>query len=379
MRHHVFLIPGMFGFARLAGYDYFRHIVNALEHRMERRGEEVVVEVIPTPPTASLRRRARVAAQAIHESASLTEGKIYIIGHSTGGLDARLITSPTTKLGIHEGGLVWRNRVEAVISINTPHFGTPLASFFTTVAGARLLYTLSLLTVATLTAGGPPLTVFSSLLAGLSRVDDALRIDTGILDRSTELLLRFVGEQGRQEVHDWLEGIRQDQGGIIQITPEAMDLFNATTENAPDVRYGCMATSSPPPAPKRLIRALRSPYAALSAAIYSTLHTFTSRAHPHYPYPEPPPSVRHELERRVGHTLSDESADGVVPILSMLWGKLIWAAPGDHLDVVGHFLDPISPSVHTDWLASGSKCNHGLFEESMDRLVGFLLGEVEAA
>ena len=370
--HQVYLIPGMFGFARLAGYDYFGHISSALLMRMERAGLQGRVEVIPTPPTASLRRRARVAAQAIHSSASKHDGPIYLVGHSTGGLDARLITSPTIRLGIHEEGLAWRSRVEATVTINSPHYGTPLASFFTTVSGARLLYTLSLLTVATLSIGGPPLTVFSTLLAGVNRLDDRLTRDPRMTERTTELLLRLIGEQGRQEVQDWLNGIREDQGGIIQITPEAMELFNATTENDPTIRYGCMASSSPPPAPKRWVRSLRSPYSMLSAAIYSTLHTVTSRAHPHYPCPEPPPSVRRRLEQAVGHSLSDSSADGVIPILSMLWGELIWAGPGDHLDVVGHFHDRISPSKHTDWLESGSSTDHTQFEKSMDALFEFL-------
>ena len=42
MRHHLYLSPGLFGFGRLASYDYFTHVERALTARIRARGEEGV-------------------------------------------------------------------------------------------------------------------------------------------------------------------------------------------------------------------------------------------------------------------------------------------------------------------------------------------------
>jgi hypothetical protein len=374
--HQVYLIPGMFGFARLAGYEYFGHVEQALAERFERAGQRLNLHVVPTPPTASIRRRARVVAETIGSSCGDDDGPIHLLGHSTGGLDARLLASPSLHLQkLPEQATAWRSRLQTVVTMNTPHYGTPLAQFFATVSGTRLLYALSLMTVTTLSLGGLPLTALSTLIAGAGRVDEALGIDVHLLDRITELLLRFIGEQGREEVRTWLEGIYRDQGGIIQISPEAMDLFNAAAEDASDVRYGCLAASAPRPAPKRFVRSVRSPYAALSATIYSTVHTVASQAHRHYPYPAPDAERAELLQAGIGRSPSDRLSDGIVPTLSMLWGELLWCGQGDHLDVVGHFRDDAEPAVHTDWLSCGAHFGRAQFHGAMDAISRFLLDE----
>jgi len=236
----------MFGFAKLAGYDYFEHVERYLLKHLEAAGIEARMEIVATPPTASIRRRARVVAQTIADSCG-DEGPIHLIGHSTGGLDARLLGSPTVDLGLRGDVLAWRSRLSSVTTMNTPHYGTPLAQFFATVSGTRLLYALSLLTFTTLRLGSPPLAVFSSLVAAFGGLDETLGVDIHLLDRATDVILRVVGDQGRAEVHEWLDGIRHDQGGILQITPEAMDIFNAATEESDGVRCGSIATWAPPP------------------------------------------------------------------------------------------------------------------------------------
>ena len=93
----IYLSPGMFGFARLASFEYFEHLIRALEQRFRDRGREAVVRVCEVHPTASILRRASKLARLIDESAG-DEGPIHIIGHSTGGLDARLVACPTARL-----------------------------------------------------------------------------------------------------------------------------------------------------------------------------------------------------------------------------------------------------------------------------------------
>src|SRR5687768_8847015 len=58
--HRVYFIPGMFGFGRLAGYDYFNHVRIGLERRYRDAGLEVLFEDVPAPPTSSLRYRSRI-------------------------------------------------------------------------------------------------------------------------------------------------------------------------------------------------------------------------------------------------------------------------------------------------------------------------------
>jgi len=365
----------MFGFARLAGYDYFEHVERALARRFWDAGIEARLDIVPTPPTASIRRRARVLAETVHaDGGGRDPGEvIHLVGHSTGALDARLLTSPSVQLAMPEETMAWRHQVRTVVSMNTPHHGTPLAAFFATVSGTRLLYALSLLTFTTLRFGGPPLTVASSLVAALAGVDDQLGLDIDVLDRVTDLMLRFIGQRGRNEVRDWLSGIRIDQGGILQITPEAMDLFNAAVEDAADVRYASVVSAGARPAPRTFLAGVRTPWTALSATIYSTLYSITSRVPKPYPFPEPPAEVADALAQGAGRPVTNGANDGIVPTLSQLRGTLLYAGRADHLDVVGHFKDDGRPRRHVDWLTSGSRFHRPEFEAMMDAVAAFQL------
>ncbi|MFO0694773.1 MAG: hypothetical protein U0230_14520 [Polyangiales bacterium] len=373
--HRIFLMPGFFGFGRLAGYDYFGHVSRGLASRLDERGIRFSIEVVPCPPTASIRRRARFVAETILAAKHGPDDPIHLVGHSTGGLDARMVASPTTDLGPLEGLAEARARIASVVSISTPHHGTPLAQFFATVSGTRLLYALSLLTVTTLSVGGPPLTAATALLSSLKGLDDALGLDVGLFDESIALILRFLGDRGRGEVRDWLERVRTDQGALLQLTPEAMDVFNAGVVDAGAVRYGSIVNSSPPPGAIRLATRMRKPFDALSSAIYATIYAVTAAAHETYPYPAPGEGALSVLEGYLGRDVTERFNDGVVPTLSMVHGTVIWAGPADHLDVVGHFHGgPMGPG-HTDWLASGARFTRPQFDEMLDRLARFLVAD----
>jgi hypothetical protein len=155
--------------------------------------------------------------------------------------------------------------------------------------------------------------------------------------------------------------------------PEAMDLFNATTDDASGVRYGCVVSCAPPPRSMRFARRIRSPYAAFTAAIYSTLYQFTSQKPRVYPYARPSARELDILRAGLGHDVNDESNDGIVPTLSMLRGELLWAGEADHLDVIGHFHDDLDPPKHVDWITSGSRCTRRRFNALLDALAGFQL------
>lgn len=369
--HRVYFIPGMFGFGRLAGYDYFHHMRTGLERRFAAAGLHVSIEDVPAPPTSSVRHRARVLAKTLRDTAGTSDDPIHLVGHSTGGLDARLVLSPAAELQLSDDMLAWRSRVKTAVSINTPHYGTPLASYFTTVSGARVLYALSLLTVVSLSVGEPSLAVFSRLLSGIGGVDSLLGDNLKLFSKVTDSVLRFVDRDGRTEIMSFLSKVRVDQGAIIQTMPEAMDLFNATTRDSASVAYGSIATLAPRPRSLRFASRIRSPYAAFTATVYATLYQFTSQRPPSYYYAKPTPAQADVLERLLGRTIADTENDGIIPTLSMVWGQLLWAGEGDHLDVLGHFHDDIRPGQHVDWMTSGADFTRARFCEELDNLARF--------
>lgn len=362
----------MFGFGQLAGYDYFHHVKSALSPHFWNRGLEVKFFDVPSPPTSSLKERARVLEKTIAHSCG-TEGPIHLLGHSTGGLDARLALAPTVDIGVPADLQQWNSRVRTLITLNTPHFGTPLATYFATVSGTRMLYAISLLTAVSLKLGEPSLALFARLLAGVSSIDSLFGGDLKLFTRATDGVLRFVDKEGRGEITNYLSKVQTDQGAIIQITPEAMDLFNAAVENAERVRYGCVVAASPRPSSFMAARRIRSAYMAVTAALYATLYQFTGQKHERYGYAAPKAAELSRITEAFGHSPSDGDSDGIVPALSMLWGELVWAEEADHLDTLGHFHDDQEPAIHTDWLTSGTKMTRQRFHRMMSEVAKFLL------
>jgi triacylglycerol lipase len=374
-RHRVYLIPGMFGFARLAGFEYFGHLERALAERFRDAGVPLTIRGVPSLPTASIRRRARIVARAIasdHQESAVEE-PVHLIGHSTGGLDARLLAMPTADLKLAPSQLAWRSQLRNIITVNAPHYGTPLARFFSTVSGHRLLYALSLVSVTTLSLGSAPLSLVANLAAGLGSVKLASSFEIRTLDRLTEAITRRLSAEEREIFHTFMQGVRYDQGGILQLMPETMDLFNAAVLDNPDLRYGCVVSASPAPTTIKAFRSVRSPYAALTATIYTTLHSITSGSDRRYPYASESGDIESAIAAGIGRRMTARDSDGVVPTLSMIWGDLLWAGPGDHLDVVGHFRDDQRPAVHSDWMTTGAQFNRKRFGAMVDALATRLL------
>ena len=370
--HHVVLIPGLFGFATIAGYDYFEHLERAIAERFADAGVELRLSLVPSLPTSSITARAAEVARTVVRAARDDEGPIHLVGHSSGGLDARLLLSPSRRLRFGVDELDWSRRVRTLLTINAPHYGTPLAAYFSTVSGTRLLYAVSLLTVTLLSLGRMPLSAVSALVSTLRAVDSGLGLELRLVDELTHGVLRFVGERGRREIADFMSHIRDDQRGILQLMPEVAELFNATTRDDPDVRYGCIATFAPPPRPRRALSAALSPLGALQLGVYTTLYGVASRADIHG-YATPTPEQTRALALAMGREAGPEHVDGIIPTLSMLWGELVWCGAADHLDVVGHFGDDRGMSDHVDWLHSGAHFSRRDFSAMTDALCRFLL------
>ncbi|WP_394828890.1 esterase/lipase family protein [Pendulispora albinea] len=376
----IYFTPGMFGFGRLGPYSYFSHLEKAIEKHFAAAGREAQTFILDVPPTASIRRRAGRLAELIANTCEEDGvlGPIHLVGHSTGGLDARLVASPSAVLPVEPDAMRWLPRLASVTTMNTPHFGTPLASFFATVSGQRMLYAVSALTVIALGLGAPPLAAASALVIAVGRLDRALGVELGMLDRATDALMRVLDDARRREVRLYLEAIREDQGSIIQVTPEAMDLFQCGVENRPGLRYQSTASMAPPPTPTQWMRTLGGPWSVISAPLFASLYSLTARWDERYPCAAPSagPETEAMLARAFQRSPGARANDGVVPIRSQLWGKLVWCGYGDHLDVLGHFRDAHGVASHVDWLASGAEFQRSGFE-ALTRAVarGMLEGE----
>ncbi len=368
----------MFGFARVASLSYFEHVTRGLELRFAQRGRACRVTVCDVHPTASVRRRAQRLAQLVADTTAGDPGPIHVVGHSTGGLDARLVASPSVHLPeIGEAERAWLPRLASVTTINTPHFGTPLAAFFATKAGQQALYAVSALTVTGLKLGAPPLAAASALMAALSRVSGAIELE--VIERTTESILRVLDDASSREVRSFLRLIRDDQGSVIQLTPEAMDVFQAAVQDRPGLRYQSVASYAPRGGARSLLSSLPSPWGVVSGAIFGTLYNITARQDPRYPCQSDDVDVPRRVRALLGELPPESENDGVVPLYSQIWGDLVWIGRGDHLDVVGHFPGPKrgkQPSPHVDWMRSGAAFDETRFDTMMDRVFGgMLVGE----
>ncbi len=378
----------MFGFTRLGAYDYFAHVERALEARFRQAGLEIETHLSDALPTASVRRRAARLAELVART-STGDGPIHLLGHSTGGLDARLVASPSAQLTSAEAKR-WLPRLRSITTMNTPHYGTPLASFFATAKGQQVLYALSAFTVVWLSLGKRPLTVASLLMGIIGRGDRALGITLPILGRSVDSMLGLVDDALSPDLRTYLKAIKEDQGAMLQLTPEAMDLVAAGFEDRPGVWYQSTASMAPAPTARKWILTIGHPWNALSLALFSTLHDISSRHDPRYSCARMPvdPAGRATADERTEAMLSRafgeapdlHANDGCVPLRSQLWGTLVWAGLGDHLDVLGHYRDvTLEERVelrHHDWLTSGSRFDDASFDALMDAVAH---GMVESA
>lgn len=114
----VVFMHGMGGFGELevgpVSITYFDGVVLDLT----KRGEQVFVTLAPAYDTSEERAKA-IAKQLDDILARTGKAKVNLVGHSQGGLDARVLASPA--------GVGYGDRIASVTTVATPHRGSKVA------------------------------------------------------------------------------------------------------------------------------------------------------------------------------------------------------------------------------------------------------------
>jgi len=366
----VFLVPGFFGFTSVGAVSYFERVEQALGQALRRRGFEARIVRCRTQPTASIPRRADDLRRQIIRRGGLAARELHFVGHSTGGLDVRMLLTPGVTISRGDSEEHIGRLTKTATSVATPHHGTPLANHFATVQGQTLLLVASAL--ATSGHGRRTILAAAKALAMVARLDDWLGRREGPLDRIAEGLLRRIRFDRRDPVWRYLGEIERDQGAVLQLTPEGIDLFDAAVADRPGIDYGCIVAAVPKPREALRAAELLDPEYVALRTLFRLLHGLTARPHPRYPYPKPNAATRRLLDRALGFKATPAVNDGIVPTLSQLHGRVLHVARADHLDVVGHYT--LAGGRTADWLPSGAGFTPAAFEATWDAVAAAIAG-----
>lgn len=369
---HVVLVPGFFGFGRLGDISYFAGVRARLEERLASAGFEAHVVEVVTAPTASVRKRAASVVEAIVKVAELP-GDIHLIGHSTGGLDARLAVAETASLPTH-ARISDYARIASLVSIACPHYGTNVSTYFTRPLGRALFRLGSRYLAFILERRRFPLKLLLRLGYWVVRLRDPWRKKRGTFDQLYERLLNDLSDERRLELAQFFRQIGQEQALLFQLTPAGCDLLNACTLDPP-VAYGSVITCAARPRLLTLVRSMVNLYSQLMYPVYWLLHRLAR---------EPDDTLREQfseaqlaaLDTGLGRPASGKDTDGVVPVLSQVWGHVLHVAHGDHLDVVGQYgalgSAQDDASWGGDWLPSESGFDARAFDALWSDVAEFI-------
>lgn len=374
--HHVILVPGFFGFGRFGELTYFNGVRAALERSFTHLGLTVNVIEVETLPTASIRWRAARVLETLVRVTEAHDGPVHLVGHSTGGLDARLAIAPTASLPT-EAKLRDYARVQTVVSVCCPHFGTPLATYFTRPWGRLQFRVAARYLIFMLQRGRLPLALLLRVGRWLVRARDPFKKRLGTFDELYAKLLNDLSDERRLELVQFLRAISSDDALLFQLTPAGCDLLNACTAE-PAVRYGSVVARAKPPTFRIWVRASWDLYAQVMYPLYALFHRICRRGERQL-IPAPAGPQREKLLALSGKLPAPTDSDGVVPTDSQIWGSLVHSAEADHLDVVGQYGFREGATWSGDWLPSYSGFTREHFEALWSDVARFIAGGSQTA
>lgn len=352
----VLLVPGIFGFGAFGPrgrplVEYWARVEEALRRAC---GASLRFAVHEPPPAGSL--TERVASLHVKLSEVLETGldgravgRLHLVGHSTGGLDARLALSPGYAWpGLPEGDVrrTLLARVGTLVTLSAPFHGTPLAARL--ALGTRLL----------------PALYFASILATRGRLRLAGQLATlfagvkrlllGGVTPTDELIARLadVDDHTARDIRRFLVHVADDHALVRELAPGAMSALETKLSGGRALGVKSFVTVSPPPrlGPADALYALGAP---LQRALYDFCWAATASA-------GAPEGARLPAGPWLGGAQTPigwRSSDGVVPCWSQtLSGEAAGLVEADHLDVIGHY-----ESAGATFLRSGSRFDDARF------------------
>lgn len=371
MKRNIFLIPGFFGFANLGDFTYWGPVLRKLDELLTKADMPATLHCVKSIPTASLRLRTGCLLETIAKAGLGPKDIIHLIGHSTGGLDSRLMLTPGVNLQTSIDPEAYARRVRSSISIATPHRGAPIASFFSSVLGSKLLKLLSMMTIEALRRGKLPLSVWTEV-AGLFALSQSTSDAAGsLVTQLYRQLLKDFNAERRAEVNELLESVERDQALLTQLTVESMDLFNAVAGDREGVLYGSVVTRAQQPSVAESLDIGLDPIGQAQHAFYYSLSKLAAGRD----FQAPDKAFKQAMKRQFGEIPDSTANDGIVPTLSQPWGRCIALARADHLDIIGHYSDDEvlhDAEPQYDWLSTRSNFTNAGFDTVWQGVVDFI-------
>jgi hypothetical protein len=343
MSEVVLFVPGFFGFGSFGHPDrplveYFAHVEDAL---LRAHLRPLRFAIHQPPPAGSLLERARSLQHRILELVARDATKLHLVGHSSGGVDARLVCNAKYTALPQRPEL--EDKIASVTTLSAPLHGTPLAR--------RLDRGLWL---------AAPAVWFGSILASRGRLRLAgqlgnlwslakrVTLQTPTPTEETIAQLADVDPETAVQIRHFLADVARDHGLVDDLKPEAMAKLNQELAGGDRLPLRSFVSVAP--------RAGFAPLTFATAPLQRILFDVVSRLTAAPPLDgERTPAGRwidaHHIE------LGETSNDGVVPAWSQtMEGRAEGIVLGDHLDVIGHF-----ESANATFLRSGSKFDEPRF------------------
>ena len=270
----IVLAHGFFGFEEFAGLDsltYYSEVRGGLAAHRETHVFTPAVD----PFNSSAYRGAQLAEEVDAVLAYTGHEKVILIGHSQGGLDARVVA--------HEHP----DKVAAVITLQTPHYGSPI----------------------------------SDVALGL--------IENEYLAEILDFLTQAVG----QPLHDEIGNESSLAKALYQFSQPAVEEFNATYLDQPGIYYASIAGRSD-------LHDGGDHCIAPNAPPFIAMHDEE----------RDPIDPLFDISEMVldGGWGDPYPNDGLVRAVDAQWGEFLGCVPADHMDMVGQLFGD-SPGWGNDW------------------------------